>query len=104
MSDLKCIGVDLYVIHTNPGVPPMPETSGGLKLQLISERGMKVWPGPVPDGIITQWFRCRYLADQASDKDIQNLATSLPPTVMWEKVQKLWNINGKDAFSKAYES
>jgi len=102
MPNFFAVGVDVFVI--SKGIPKIPEALGALKLEMISERGMKVWPGPIPDGIITDWFRCRYVgADALGDEEIAILLKEISKTVKWEKVQKLFRENGRDTFSKAYE-
>ncbi len=106
-TELHCTGVDLFVICKN-GIPKVPETFGSLKLEFISERGMNVWPGPVPDGIISSWFRCRYIhstrSAKVSDEEIISLTKEVSKTYMWEKAQKLFEINGKAAYSGGYAS
>lgn len=103
MFDLKCVGLDVFVISPS-GVPKIPERFQDFKLEMISCRGMKCWPGPVPDGVIVDWFRCRYLGEGITDQSVKLLLQELEKSVVWEKVQKLWHKNGQDLFSKAYES
>lgn len=102
MFDYKCVGLDVFVI--SKGIPKIPEHLGSFKLEMISQRGMKVWPGPVPDGVNLEWFGCRYRGEGITDESIKVLLLELEKHVVWEKIQKLWNQNGQDLFSKAYES
>lgn len=103
MFDYKCVGIDVFLISKG-GIPKLPENAHGFKLEMISQRGMRCWPGPVPEGIILDWFHCRYLSAAVTEDSIKNLLQELEKTVTWEKVQKLWNDKGQDLFSKVYES
>lgn len=104
MSDLICVGVDVFV-WSGGGIPKIPEAVGPLKMEFISQRGLKCAPGPVPEGIIVDWFRCRYTSTAAtSEEAIQSLINELNKTVKWEKIQKLFQQNGEDLFSKVYEA
>lgn len=102
MFDYKCVGLDIFVI--SKGIPKIPEQFGSFKLEMISQRGMKVWPGPVPDGVTLEWFGCRYRGEGITDESTKSLLVELEKHVVWEKIQKLWNHKGQDLFSKAYES
>lgn len=103
MFDYKCVGLDIFVI-TPSGLPKVPENCHNFKLELISQRGMRCWPGPMPDGISGNWFHCRYRGNTITDESIKALLLELEKTVIWEKVQKLWQKDGVDLFSKAYEA
>lgn len=102
MFDYKCVGLDVFVI--SKGIPKLPERMGDFKLEMISQRGMRVWPGPVPDGIIVDWFRCRFMGESITDRSVAALLQEVEKYVTWEKVQKLWQHNGQNLFSGAYES
>jgi len=82
----------------------VPEKFEGFKLEMISQRGLKCWPGPLPEGMIVDWYTCRYVGSEITDESVKNLLEVLEKNIVWEKVQKLWNQNGKDLFSKSYES
>ncbi len=101
--DYKCVGLDVFVI--SKGIPKIPERVGDLHLEMISQKGMRVWPGPAPDGISVDWFQCRYKGEGITDQAIKNLLVEVEKHGVWEKVQKLWQDRaGTDLFSKAYES
>jgi isocitrate dehydrogenase len=62
------VGVDIYVEwaskNANDLAAKIGQASGdGLKLELIANRGMKVWPDGSPDTFCTDSFRCRFVAD-----------------------------------------
>jgi hypothetical protein len=102
MFDYKCVGLDVFLICQ--GIPKLPERVGQFKLEMISQRGMRVWPGPVPEGVIVDWFRCRFMAEDIAEESIAKLLAELTRYGHWEKVQKLWQKDGQNLFSGAYES
>jgi isocitrate dehydrogenase len=63
----ELVGVDVYVEwaskNANDLAAKIGHASGdGLKLELIANRGMKVWPDGSPDTFCTDSFRCRFVA------------------------------------------
>ena len=95
-------GVDVFL--KTPEIPDLPTEIGPFTLKLISNRGNRVWPPPVPETQITDWQQCRYLSDnEVSDAQVDELVqklTGLGHT--WTKCQKLFKINGDNAFSQPY--
>lgn len=86
-------GVDVYI--QLPVLPELPEQVGPFKLRFISNRGTKIWPGPLPDILIVDWHRCRYLADGAvTDADILALLTEISSKFTWMHVEKLYHSDG----------
>ena len=83
-------GVDVYIWQDEQ--PALPTEFGPFTLKLISNRGTKVYPGPAPEMDLLDWFRCRY-----------ELITALTEQgFRWTKTQKLFQIDGVDAFSQPY--
>jgi isocitrate dehydrogenase len=63
----ELVGVDIYVEwaskNANDLAAKIGKASGdGLSLELIANRGMKVWPEGSPDTFCTDSFRCRFVA------------------------------------------
>ncbi len=61
------VGVDIFV-HA-AGIAPaelaaklLPHQGGSLKLQMITNRGVKVWPSGFPETFCTDHWRCRFVA------------------------------------------
>lgn len=80
-------------------------TSVGLKLKLISCRGIKVYPltaNIVPD-LIDQ-IRCRFIGanGEVTDEQITKLLTAISPEFKWAHIEKLQAFDGKAAYSKAH--
>jgi len=103
-----CHGVDIFV--ENPlGIPKMPEQVGKLKLQMISNRGTKVYPGPKPDIWLVDHHRCRYIAIDENenfinigDDEIFNLIREISAAgIKWMHIEKLQLFDGEIGYSKA---
>ena len=74
----ELVGVDVYVEWTsadpNTLGPLMQQANGdGLKLTMMSSRGVKVWPGGFAETFCTDSFRCRF-EDQGAVTQQQILA------------------------------
>lgn len=101
MSAWQCVGLDVFVHHD--GLPKMPEQLGRFTLRLMSNRGTKVWPGPTPDILMVDHFRCRYVAENPiSRQDALGVLTELTAqNVEWLHVELLWNDGGEAKYTKA---
>lgn len=69
------VGVDVFVHERNDDPEHLASrinalTTGALSLQMITNRGIKVWPHGFPETFCTDHWRCRYVA--ASDKHAPN--------------------------------
>ena len=68
-ANKELVGVDVYLCWNEAGRDPghlagQVEKLAGpeLKLQTITNRGVKVWPGGMPETFCTDHWRCRFLA------------------------------------------
>jgi len=103
MFDYKCVGLDIFVIHS--GLPKIPEKLGDFKLESISQRGFKLWPGTAAAEAKGNWFCCRFRGEGITDEAIKKLLLEIEKHAIWEKIQKLWqDSSGQDLFLGAYES
>lgn len=95
-------GVDIYVWATE--VDNVPKNQGKFTLKLISNRGTKIYPPPAPEIKLIDWFRCRYLSEQSLvDADIDSLCKEITSAgFIWNKAQKLYQIDGVNAYSEPY--
>jgi isocitrate dehydrogenase len=65
----ETVGVDVF-LDWRQGTPDelgatLQQVNGeGLELTMISSRGVKVWPGGVPETFYTDHWRCRFLAPE----------------------------------------
>jgi len=103
-----CHGVDVFVEHPN-GIPALPERVGHLKLKMISNRGTKVYPGPLPDIWLVDHHRCRFIARDENgelmnigDEEIFELIRELSARkIKWMHIEKLQLFDGELGYSKA---
>lgn len=79
-------------------------TGGPLRLQIISSRGSKVYPGEIEDTEMIDTWRCRFLrADDSADvtdDQIFHLLSCLGATFRWSNVQKLQEFDGVAGYTK----
>lgn len=105
MSPFAVRGVDIFV-QSPIGMPQIPETLGRLKLEFKSNRGQKVWPGPVPGARMVDLYRCRYTtpagAATLADTEIMELQMAVAKTHTWSHIEKLLEQDGKGLYSKAH--
>ena len=103
------VGVDLFV-YNPPGDPNEVGkrmealNGGGMKLVMVSNRGVKVYPDGLPDTITTDHWRCRYQSDNANPAvtaqqviDLMQRATAAG--IEFIKTEGLYNFDGKPGFS-----
>jgi hypothetical protein len=95
-------GVDVYLWTTK--TPDLPMEIGKLKLDMISNRGTKVFPSDNPSTDSFDWPQCRYLSENpVSDNDVDALIAHLTSLGWrWTKTQKLYRKDGVDLFSQPY--
>lgn len=103
-----CHGVDIFV-EEPLGIPKMPEKVGNLKLQMISNRGTKIYPGPQLNIWLVDHHRCRYIATDDNgnqinigDDEIFNLIREVSAFgIKWMHIEKLQLFDGEFGYSKA---
>jgi isocitrate dehydrogenase len=104
----ELVGVDIYVEWPSKKNEALAELikkagAGGLDLQMISNRGTKVWPNGAPETFCTDAYRCRFMsATVTTHSDISallgrvvGLGLDVAMTV------NLRNYDGKAAFTLA---
>jgi isocitrate dehydrogenase len=71
-TKMELKGIDLFVYWPSRNANALAEAMGkfagnGLSLQMIDNRGVKVWPAGRAETFCTDSFRCRYMAEGATD-------------------------------------
>jgi len=102
----ECIGIDVFACHDPAQLDELVvrlqngETSC-LKLSMVSNRGIKVWPKASVAPFTTDHWRCRFKAEQpVSHQDIIALMDSLNKSqVDFIKTEGLYLFDGKPGFS-----
>jgi isocitrate dehydrogenase len=101
-------GVDLFVHWTSGSVDLLADKLKNasinypVQLQLITNRGIKVWPEGFEETFCTDHWRCRFFIDEANRSNatiIELLHGANAEGIEVIKTENLYEINGKDAFS-----
>ncbi|MBC7909670.1 MAG: NADP-dependent isocitrate dehydrogenase [Pyrinomonadaceae bacterium] len=105
----ELVGVDVFLDwHTGSaeelGASLQAVKTEGVKLALISNRGVEVWPAGQPDTFCTDHWRCRYFANDSTITHAQ--ITTLLQAVAgagfdFIKTENLYNFDGKAGYSGA---
>jgi len=103
----ETIGVDVFV-HDPEATPDglaarLQALEGdGLRLAMITNRGVKVWPGGLPETFCTDHWRCRFKADgPIGHAAIVGLLGRLAGAgIDFIKTEHLCTFDGEEAFSK----
>lgn len=102
----ELIGTDVFV-HLD-GIAPddlaarlrRAETNN-LKLQMITNRGVKVWPNGLPETFCTDHWRCRFISDRATtDGDVVTLLFAMGNIgIDFIKLENLYLFDGVPGFA-----
>ncbi len=103
------VGVDAFLDWTGASRNP-DELGAGLaaagdswKLKMITNRGVKVWPGGMPETFSTDHWRCRFLPTQGvpvANRDVIELLTRLDRAGFDViKTENLYTMDGERAYS-----
>lgn len=105
----KLVGLDLFVHWYGKPVNELGELLNGLStsaltLQMLSCKGLKVWPNIVTEMDVTDRFRARFMPkDKGSEvtlKDVSNLLSAAADKgVDFLKIETLYTFDGKNGFS-----
>lgn len=95
-------GVDLYIWTKD--YENIPKKEGKFTMKLMSNRGTKLYPPPAPEMDMIDWFRCRFVSEEViNDADVDQLCQALTSAGwVWNKAQKLYQIDGINAYSEPY--
>ncbi len=101
-------GIDLFVYWPSRDANKLADAVGklagdGLALQMIDNRGVKVWPAGRAETFCTDSFRCRFMSEQAADMnrliDLQKRIAGAGIDIA--STQMLRTFNGQPGFSLA---
>ena len=101
------VGVDVFVDHLG-AVDELAEAMqkaafGGFELQMITNRGVKVWPQGLPETYCTDHWRCRYLASPGKQFNpmmvVELLRRLAAQGVGFIKTEQLYLFDGQPGFS-----
>jgi isocitrate dehydrogenase len=107
-SDKKLIGVDVFVSWAGDNPDELAEKLkkteiSGVKLSMITNRGIKVWPEGFEETFCTDHWRCRYQIENGNaltKKDIIQILTKADDlNIDTIKTENLYTFDGKPGFS-----
>jgi isocitrate dehydrogenase len=97
-------GVDVFVYWPSRKPNDLADAVGklagdGLKLQMIDNRGVKVWPAGMAETFCTDSFRCRYIAESRTDMKavlalLDRIAGAGIDIAMTESLRSFDGVNG----------
>jgi len=101
------VGVDVYVEWSSKNANELAKKIGqasgdGLALEMIANRGMKVWPEGSPETFCTDSFRCRFMGSAVTPKQVvalQDRVIGLGLEIAM--TENLRNYDGKAGFTLA---
>jgi isocitrate dehydrogenase len=106
-AEKKLVGVDVFLHWTQGSANDLAARLNalrvdGMQLQMITNRGVKVWPGGMPETFCTDHWRCRFIAasGEASHRQIVALLDCLDAAGLdFIKTENLCTFNGEPGFS-----
>jgi len=107
-SAVELKGIDVFVFWPSRDPNALAAVAGklagdGLNLQMIDNRGVKVWPAGRAETFCTDSFRCRFMADGGTDqaKCIALLARFAQAGIEIAATQALHTFDGEPGFTLA---
>ncbi len=101
----QLVGVDVFLDWRGQpdvlGARVKTCSGGGLELTMIANRGVKVWPGGLPETFCTDHWRCRFLAEDGvtSAQIIALLGRVAEAGLDFIKTEHLYTFDGEPGFS-----
>ncbi|MCE9559876.1 MAG: hypothetical protein K8R88_13115 [Armatimonadetes bacterium] len=95
-------GVDVYLFIATSA--DLPKQVGKLTLEFVSNKGNKVYPGPLTDIRHYDWPQCRYSSDEVvTDAEVDAAIQSLSQGgFSWSMCQKLYRDGTTNLYSQPY--
>jgi len=103
------VGVDVFVHERNNNPDYLASrintiTTGALALQMITNRGIKVWPDGFPETFCTDHWRCRYMitgeVQTVTPKDVLHVLSQLTEAgIDVVKTENLYTFDGQLGFA-----
>ena len=105
----ELVGVDVFLDWTNGSANDLGDafskvSGDGVKLTMISNRGVKVWPGGHAETFCSDHWRCRFLSESAGNKVAHSQVVSLLGRIAdagydFIKTEGLYTFDGERGFS-----
>src|SRR3990167_3180496 len=99
----RFVGIDIFVYHRGP-LNFLEKIShlAPLKLKMITNRGVQVWPHGQPETFCIDEWRCRFTSEEGKaifEKDALQFLQSIPLDII--KIEYLYTFDGKPGYSSA---
>jgi isocitrate dehydrogenase len=104
------VGADVFIAWTDSidalAAKLQPLTGDGMALEMISNRGMKVWPGGMAETFTVDVSRCRFSLPEGSGGSVPHTAIIAlldritKAGLEFVKLEGLYNFDGKPGFSR----
>lgn len=107
-SKKELVGVDLFVHWDGTNPDELADKvrnleTNGVKLSMITNRGIKVWPDGFKETFCTDHWRCRFKPTDGSEMDkstiIKLLKNAMDKNIDSIKTENLYSFDGKPAYS-----
>lgn len=104
----ELIGVDVFLHYKERNPEKLAEELNrinytNMKLKMITNRGVKVWPNGFPETFCTDHWRCRFMLEYRQGVSYQEVIDLLQRILNRRleiiKTENLYMLDGKDAFS-----
>jgi isocitrate dehydrogenase len=104
----KIVGVDVFVHWRGEDADELARSLGlsdtnDIQLSMITNRGVKVWPGGFPETFKTDHWRCRFMAHEGSEMDGRGVVHLLDRIersgVDFIKIENLCTFDGEPGYS-----
>lgn len=103
----ELVGVDVFFDHGDSPVETLAQSlvdtsAAGLKLGMITSRGLKVWPDGVAESLLGDHYRCRFTGSEGkvAHKQIADLlALCAERGLDFVKTEHLYDFDGKPGYS-----
>jgi len=106
----ELVGVDVFIDEHEPNAEALakklqPLTTEGLKMLMMTNRGVKVWPGGFAETFCSDHWRVRYMGPEGDEKPITHadisrlLARFSEHGVDYIKTENLYTFDGQAGYS-----
>lgn len=107
VSEIKIVGADIFVTYRGKVEDLQKKLAAvetaELKLSMISNRGVTVWPHKIPETFCVDCWRCRYTGTTDKEISYQQIVTLLHHFVQadipFSQVENLYSFNGKAGYT-----
>jgi isocitrate dehydrogenase len=107
-AQMELLGIDVFVLWPSRNANDLAAVIGklagnGISLQMIDNRGVKVWPAGMAETFCTDSFRCRFMAEGKADmgKLIDLLGRIAAAGIDIASTQTLRSFDGQSGFTLA---